>query len=50
MARPLPTGVQHFRNIRERGHLYVDKTDMISQILIQQAEVYLYAIHTMIGR
>ena len=42
MARPLPTGVQNFRKIRERGHLYVDKTDMISQILIQQAEVYLY--------
>ena len=42
MARPLPTGMQNFRELREGGYLYVDKTDMISQILTQGAKAYLY--------
>ena len=42
MARPLPTGMQNFWELREGGCLYVDKTDMIPQILAQGAKVYLY--------
>ena len=42
MGRRLPIGIQDFRKIRERNYLYVDKTDMISQILDDGAEVFLY--------
>ena len=34
--------MQNFRELREGGYLYVDKTDMISQILTQGAKAYLY--------
>ena len=42
MVRALPIGVQDFKEIRESDYLYVDKTDMISQILSEGAKVYLY--------
>lgn len=42
MVRPLPTGIQDFKELRRGGYLYVDKTDMISQILVQKAKAYLY--------
>ena len=42
MARPLPIGVQDFKKVRDEGYLYVDKSDLIPQILSQKSEVYLY--------
>ena len=42
MVRALPIGVQDFKKIREFDYLYVDKSDMISQILSEGADVYLY--------
>jgi len=42
MARALPIGVQDFKKICDSNLLYVDKTDMISQILSEGADVYLY--------
>ena len=42
MVRPLPIGVQDFKKVRDEEYLYVDKTDMIPQILSQKSEVYLY--------
>ena len=33
MVRALPIGVQDFKEIRDSDYLYVDKSDMISQIL-----------------
>ena len=42
MARALPIGVQDFKKIRDSDYLYIDKTDMISQILSEGADVYLY--------
>ena len=40
MVRPLPIGVQDFKEVRDEGYLYVDKTDIIHQILSQKSEVY----------
>ena len=42
MVRALPIGVQDFKKIRDSDYLYVDKTDMISQIMSEGADVYLY--------
>ena len=42
MVRPLPIGVQDFKEVRDEGYLYVDKSDMIPQILSQKSKVYLY--------
>ena len=40
MVRPLPIGVQDFKEVRDEGHLYVDKSNLIPQILSQKSEVY----------
>ena len=42
MVRALPIGVQDFKKIRDSDYLYIDKTDMISQIMSEGADVYLY--------
>ena len=42
MVKPLPIGVQDFKKVRDEEYLYIDKTDMIPQILSQKSEVYLY--------
>ena len=42
MVRPLPIGVQDFKKVRDEGYLYVDKSNLIPQILSQKSEVYLY--------
>jgi len=42
MARALPIGVQDFKEIRDSNLLYIDKSDMISQILSEGAVAYLY--------
>ena len=42
MARNLPIGFDNFKDIRDQGRLYVDKTDMIPQIISGDAKVYLY--------
>ncbi|MBQ8180000.1 MAG: AAA family ATPase, partial [Candidatus Methanomethylophilaceae archaeon] len=42
MVRALPIGVQDFRELRDEGYLYIDKSDMIAQILLQKSKVYLY--------
>ncbi|MDR2694313.1 MAG: AAA family ATPase, partial [Chitinispirillales bacterium] len=31
--KPLPTGLQVFENIRKKGAMYVDKTDMVYEIV-----------------
>ena len=35
-------GIQDFKEIREADYLYIDKSEMISQILSEGAKVYLY--------
>ncbi len=35
-------GIQDFKEIREADYLYIDKSEMISQILLEGAKVYLY--------
>ena len=40
MVRPLPIGVQDFKKVRDEGYLYVDKSNLIPQILSQKSEVY----------
>ena len=42
MAGNLPIGFDNFRDIRDQGRLYVDKTDMIPRIISGDAKVYLY--------
>ena len=42
MVRPLPIGVQDFKEVRDEGYIYVDKSDIIPQILSQKSKVYLY--------
>ena len=38
MVRALPIGVQDFKEVRDSDYLYVDKSDMISQILSEGTE------------
>ena len=40
MVRPLPIGVQDFKKVRDEGYIYVDKSDLITQILSQKSKVY----------
>ena len=40
MAGAMPIGIQDFKEIREKDCLYIDKSDMISQILSKRIEVY----------
>ena len=42
MAGEMPIGVQDFKKIRNEDSLYIDKSDMISQILSKSIKVYLY--------
>ncbi|MBR7124405.1 MAG: AAA family ATPase, partial [Candidatus Methanomethylophilaceae archaeon] len=42
MVRALPIGVQDFKEIRDSDYLYIDKTDMISQILSEGTEAYCF--------
>ncbi|MBR2348668.1 MAG: AAA family ATPase [Candidatus Methanomethylophilaceae archaeon] len=42
MVRNLPIGFDNFKDIRDQDRLYVDKTDMIPQIISGDAKVYLY--------
>ena len=42
MAGEMPIGNQDFKEIREKEYLYIDKTDMISQMLSKRIKVYLY--------
>ena len=42
MAWALPIGVQDFKEIRDSDYLYVDKSDMISQILSEGTEAYCF--------
>ena len=42
MAGEMPIGIQDFKKIRNEDSLYIDKSDMISQILSKRIEVYLY--------
>jgi len=42
MVRALPIGVQDFKEIRDSDYLYVDKSDMISQILSEGTEAYCF--------
>lgn len=41
-SRPLPIGVDSFRKIREEGYYFIDKTELISDILEQKSEAYLF--------
>ena len=40
MAGKMPIGIQDFKEIRDEDCLYIDKSDMISQILSKRIEVY----------
>jgi hypothetical protein len=40
MPKPLPSGVQNFRTIIEEGYLYIDKTQLIYELLRQPTGVY----------
>lgn len=40
--RPLPIGVDDFKKVREGGYYVVDKTELISDIIGQKSEVYLF--------
>lgn len=42
MAKTVPIGVSDFKKIITTGHYYVDKTDLIRQILDTRYEVYLF--------
>lgn len=42
MSGEMPIGSHDFKEIREKDHLYVDKTDMIPRILSKGAKVHLY--------
>ena len=42
MAGEMPIGIQDFKEIRENDCLYIDKSDMISQILSKRIKVHLY--------
>ena len=42
MAGEMPIGNQDFKEIREKEYLYIDKTDMIPQILSGGVKVHLY--------
>ena len=42
MAGEMPIGNQDFKEIRENDCLYIDKSDMISQILSKRIKVHLY--------
>ena len=42
MAGEMPIGIQDFKEIRNDDSLYIDKSDMISQILSKKIKVYLY--------
>lgn len=40
--RPVPIGIDDFREVREVGYCYVDKSELISDIVAQKAKVYLF--------
>lgn len=40
--RPLPIGVDSFRKIRETEYYFMDKSELISDIVAQNSEVYLF--------
>ena len=40
--RPLPIGVDNFQEIREEGYYYVDKTNLIRDLIDQKGKVTLF--------
>ena len=40
--KAIPIGVGRFQKIREEGYYYIDKSELISDILADKAEVYLF--------
>ena len=42
MVLNIPIGVGRFQKIREEGYYYIDKSELISDILADKAEVYLF--------
>mgnify|MGYP000778076331 CR=1 FL=1 len=40
--RKIPIGIQDFKKLRDEDYYYVDKSDLIAQILDGGAEVYLF--------
>jgi len=40
MSKPLPAGVQNFRDLIESGYLYVDKTQLIAEMLRTPKGIY----------
>ena len=41
MARKLPIGIQSFEDLRKNGYLYVDKTDIIYQLISTKTPYFL---------
>ena len=42
VMRDVPIGIQDFKKVRDEDHYYVDKTELITQILDNRMEVYLF--------
>ncbi|MCD8094874.1 MAG: AAA family ATPase, partial [Ruminococcus sp.] len=40
--KPIPIGVEDFKEIIDKGSYYVDKTKMIQELLDNSAKVYLF--------
>ncbi|MBR1888383.1 MAG: AAA family ATPase, partial [Candidatus Methanomethylophilus sp.] len=40
--RPIPIGVDDFKTIRDEGYYFIDKSELISDILSDRAKVYLF--------
>ncbi|MCD8095290.1 MAG: AAA family ATPase, partial [Ruminococcus sp.] len=40
--KPIPIGIEDFKEIIDKGSYYVDKTKMIQELLDNSAKVYLF--------
>ncbi len=49
-ALKLPVGIENFREIRENGFYYIDKTKLIEQLLEQWGKVSLFTRHRRFGK
>ena len=42
--KPIPIGIEDFKEIIDKGSYYVDKTKMIQELLDNSAKVYLFTV------
>ena len=43
--KPVPVGIDSFKKVIEDGYCYVDKTDLIEDVLSRGAMVNLFPVH-----